>query len=446
MSFAGFIIKLEADAKGVEKGVNVAQNHFKRLGTTVKEIEGRATKEREKQQKLAVERLKPEERLNSLLKTREQILGRIARVEDPRTKNLYLQKQVELEKQIAAARTVAARAPFKAAGRLAGGIALGAGVVGAGVNLAASNANELQDASLTSGLSLNALQKLQSGADATGTSFTGLTSAAKSVRVAQSAALNGNTKMLKAFEQAGIGQSDLRSMSSEDIFFRLAQGGANVGNVSALTKIFGEGSSDEVIKAFGNGLGEAAGRMDRFNLLMDDSMIEALADFKSGLQGSAATIKQLGRRALGGLAGGFMRLGKRAKSVGALFTGGLDSAGDLQARADLIGDSDYGDSLAETKRLQGRLDLARQRRELEQAGSQDELEADYNEWKYMRKVKDKKSSTGTLGSGNHIDSDELARIGLYRGGTDAGRLLQDQYKELQAIKRELEDIRRGMDE
>lgn len=446
MSFAAFILKLEADAKGVEKGVNTAVNHFKRLGATVKGIEQRQEAQRKMETKLATERLKPEERLNQLLRTREQIANRLARVEDPRTKNLYLQKQLEVEKNIAAARTAAARAPWIAAGRFAGGLLVGGGAVGAMANFSATAANELTDAQLTSGLSLQALQKLRAGADATGTSFPGLTRAAGNVRVAQSGALNGNAKMLKAFSQAGLSESDLRSMTPEEIFFKLAQGGANLGNVSALQKIFGEGS-DEVIKAFGNGLGRAAERLERFGLLMDDSMIEALSGFKSDLQFARSALKQVAQWAAGGLTSGFLRLGLRAKSVGALFAGGgLDAAGELQARADLIGDSDYAESLARTKDLQQRLELAIERRDGEesdrQAAAEEEAKRYFRAYQ-ARQERQRTSRFGTLGSGNHIDTDELAKIGLFRGGVSSRTPDSDR---LDRIIRELQDLNREVRE
>lgn len=451
MSFAAFILKLEADAKGVEKGVNVAQNHFKRLARTVRDIEKRREDQVKKETRMAMERLKPEEKLNSLLRTREQIAHRLARVEDQRIRGNYLQKQLETEKQITAIRAsqaTAARASlFSRAGRIAGVAAIGGGIVGAGVNKGASLANELTDLQLTTGFSLEGLQKLRFGAGATGTSFQGLISAATNLRSAQSAALNGNEKQIKSFGQAGIGIGDIRKLTTEELFFKLSNGGANIGNASALQKLFGEGSSQEVIKAFGNGLSRAASLLDRFGS-STESTIQTLSGLKSGIQLVTASAVQFARWVTTGFASGVTGLGYLAKAT-FQYPFSREAASNTLAKRELMFDDDYSASLAESSRLQQKLELSKERREGNDADRDAASQEDAEGWfRWYHANKNTRSShVGTMGSGNHIDTDQLAKIGLYRGGTaPVERILSDHTRELQRINRTLERIEAESDD
>lgn len=492
MSFAAFVLKLEADSKGVGTGVNSAINHFKRLS---KEIETQQKKAAEINKKFSDEsfkRLKPEEQLNVLLHKRADIVNRISKTESETARRGYLLKQYELEKQILGIQKqrVNAAAELDArlrgqlgaqlrknvvkggggispdaisdllhqipgaasAARLAGilrpfGVAGGAAAVGLGAGglalSAAGDANELKDLQLTSGLSLNALQKLKLGSTGTGTDFDGLVTGAKELRDSQSKAINGDAKALKHFQRLGISESDLSSLSTEELFFKIAGMGVTTQNFSSLQSVFGSGS-DDVIKAFNNGLSGLTDKLEKFGAIIDDNTINELSSFKGSLQQINAAGAGVWSWFKSGLGKGFSRVNNNIASLMALATGNTDAVGILQSENELLGDEDYGASLAHTRRLEQKLEDRKSARSKEDAEAEEDFWA---EWEYLRNgtiaKTDKKKMRRNAESFGGIDTDALARIGLFQGGTSETRKFQENIlREVRSIQRDIEDIKR----
>jgi hypothetical protein len=428
MSFAAFILKLEADAKGVEKGVNVAQTHLKRLGGTVKDIESRATKEKERQKREAEARLKPEEKLNQLLRTREQVLNRINRVDDPRTRNLYLQKQLEIEKQITAAKEKQAantlRGRIGAAGgnllgRLGGarGAAIGAAVaggatIGGAAVMGANTAIEDNDIAQQNGMTVGDIQRLRFSAKASRADFGQLLQVVLDIQKNRSQALLGDEGATKNFKRLGFSREKLAGQSAGDTAFSLfdmvGSGKINSNNMAAFFAVAEQGAKN-ILPALNRGLSEAARNFQGVDDGLSGSVALAAQVFSEGKAG-------VGNMVSTSKVGQFFR-GAIQKGLGLV---GLDApAGNIQA-------------------MQGTLDLKQAERNLKESQAQEEARDWYRRWKAGEFGQDTKRGS-RMGSGNHIDSDELARIGLFRGGASASAPVTERLDRIHNQLKELTD-------
>lgn len=433
MSFAAFILKLEADTKGVNAGVNTAIGHFKRLGATVKEIEKRkeemAKKTRE-EAKAAFERLKPEQQLNQLLRTREQLAHRLKNVENHQLKNSYLQKQLELEKQIAAVkeRQGGAFPTFSALGGRLGGLSslsripgvgrlVGGGLIGAtvaGVGGAATggvtSAEDIKDLSLKNGMSTDFIQRIMAGAAGTNTDFSSVMQVILDIQKNRSKALLGDKEATKSFGRLGFDKDRLSSMSSSDtalaLFDMVSSGAINENNMAAFFSVAEEGAKN-ILPGLNKGLSDMA---RNFNGITSSDKIDALSAIGQSFREMWAGAKAAGS--------GFLR----------------------NAAGFVLGVND--DSGVDTSAMRERLALkqAERQRAAEQAEGED-FNAEL-EWlmggDVVKKTAKRRSNRGGVGN---IDTDSLARIGLFRGQSESKKFQEDLMKEVRSIQRDIAEIR-----
>lgn len=380
MSSAAFILKLEADAKGVERGTNAAISHFKRLGATVRDIEKRKDEQIRKDKelaRLAFERLKPEQQLNSLLRTREQIANRIARVEDPRLKNSYLQKQLEIEQKIAAARIAgigSAVPPVLGAPPVLAGAAGGA---------------------LAGGMGGTAKKFLGRFAGLAGVGMVG--------RFGLDA-LNDPMQAAQLGRAVGVNSSMSQRLS-------LAAKASGVDPSSVFDRV-GE------LKKGGLSTDEAIAKLDPKLLSLANSFSNLAISSSSAISGLERMVSIV------------RYLGTTAKAL--TFAGP-----NLFNRA--VSNQFRTVDAPSVEEMQARLRERQESRDFE----------DWVEWVSggtgpATEAKKKASRSGSRGGGgsNHIDTDELARIGLFRGGQTNTPVTE----RLDRIHRELQQIRSEMDE
>jgi hypothetical protein len=379
MSSAAFILKLEADAKGVERGTNAAISHFKRLGATVRDIEKRKDEQIRKDKelaRLAFERLKPEQQLNSLLRTREQIANRIARVDDPRLKNSYLQKQLEIEQRIATARIAGMGshlppvlgAPPVLAGAAAGG-ALAGGMGGTAKKFLGR---------LAGPFAAGAFGRF--GLDA----------------------LNDPMQAAQLGRAVGVNSSMSQRLS-------LAAKASGVEPSSVFDRV-GE------LKKGGLSTDEAIAKLDPKLLSLANSFSHLAISSSSAISGLERMVSIV------------RYLGTTAKA--------LTFAGPNWFNRAVSNQFQTVDAPS-VEEMQARLRERQESRDFE----------DWFEWVSggtgpATKEKKKQAGRARGGGSNHIDTDELARIGLFRGGQTNTPVTE----RLDRIHRELQQIRSEMDE
>ena len=445
MSFAAFVLKLEADSKGVGTGVNTAIGHFKRLGSTVRDIEKRSVETRKEQEKLAkaaFERLKPEEQLNRLLRTREQIANRLARVDDPKIKNSYLQKQLELEKQIAAVKTggrsfaglralggglAGAASSIPGVGGLMGlarmhpgaMVATVAGAVGSKtVGAAVSGASDIQALSFKTGLSTSTIQRLQFAANATDPNiFNQLMQVVIDIQKNRSQALLGDEGATKNFGRLGMSREGLAGMSVEDTAFKLfdmvGSGKINQNNMAAFFAVAEQGAK-EILPALNRGLSEAA---RGFTSITKPETIDGLSIigqvFREMWAGAKAKVSGGMRRGVGAVLGAFIGV----DDLGSDTTGLAERLASKQAaralRNEANADADFMDEFDSGWAASGATPKTARRR-----------------------------GRGGIAS---MDTDEMARIGLFRGAM-GGKVFSDLLSEAKKSTLELQRIRQEVEE
>lgn len=454
MSFAAFILKLEADTRGVNAGVNTAIGHFKRLGASVKDIEKRkdemAKKARE-EAKQAFERLKPEDRLNQLLRTREQIVQRIDRVDNPKIKNAYLQKQVELEKQIATAKKEQADAGRKGAIRSVAEFALGGGVIGLGARAGIGDAANIEAEALKAGLSPEAIQRLQFGANATGGDFRQILNTFLDVQKNRSGALMGDKEQIKSFSRLGYSTGDLAGMSPEQLFFDLSNkvqnGEINEGNIAAFFKVAEQGAK-EVLPAMKRGLDDAA---RGFGGLASSTnpVIAQLAEVHAAFVRIAATVKSTGAGFLRNTTAGALSLAKGGAAALLNIPAMLGSDTAAAARDSLLTEREqmWGDGDID---LTGALEAAKKRRELRDAdarkSAEEEAKSYFEHYNAFIAPDADTKRRNRKESFSQVDTDSLARIGLFRGANETKKFQEDILRLVRDMQRDIEDIRKESEE
>lgn len=449
MSFAAFILKLEADTKGVNAGVSSAINQFKKLGATIKEVEKRRVEEH----KAAQERLKPEEKLVQLMRTREQIANRIARVEDPKLKLSYLQKQVEVERKLTDLKKQQADAAANekrkgVVSQVAGFVAAG-GVAGMGARAGINSAHDIETGALKANISPEAFQRLQNATAASGGDFGNVLNTFLDVQKNRSGALMGDKEQIKNFGRLGYSQADLTRMSPEELFFDLSNkvqtGQINDSNIAAFFKVAEQGAK-EILPAMKRGLDDAASGMLGF-VTTTSPAVRHLASIKTLFGEIGATAGGVGKWLLRGTTSGALGLGRLGAAsllnIPAMLGSGRAAAARdniLDKRADQF--SDGGDI-----DLTANYAAARQRREILDAENREAAEEEakrefigHQEW--MRQQRDNVKKSARRDNFGAVDTDELARIGLFRGGQAGQQKFQDDIlREVRDIKQDIAQIR-----
>lgn len=178
-------------------------------------------------------------------------------------------------------------------------------------------------------------------------------------RKSQGEALSGVKETVEAFAKFGIKIDQIRSLSPEDIFKRIAQAvknGVSAEQFLAAVKLGGK-SLEELLPKLGKDYGEFAKRLEKFNLVISESTIKTLADSGKGWTlyktlASAALQKVKAEMSVAAIT-----LGHLAKAALLIRFGNQGGAEDVLAERELIKAKD--DGAVRIERNEQRLSAAR---------------------------------------------------------------------------------------
>lgn len=448
MSVANFIMSLGVDPKGVGQGVDKAINHFKRLDDQAKKI---AQKRQEviKRDKEETERaLRPEEKLNKLLEQREFILRRLSQTQSEIARKGYQQKLgdisgsiSQLQKETHWATRLQNSALFAQLSSrfpgLAGGISRALGYVGGGVGLGLAGvgalgvgafsegmheASGIRSLALDAGISDAAAARLKYAASRKGAD-TGLVSGAVvHLSRAQSEALHGGESQNEAFRNLGFSGRDIARMSPDEMFFeisrRVRKGSINSGNLNSVFEVMGREAKD-VLPYMRKGISDVADEFGRAGKALNSGVVKGLLDIKGVFKSGLGSATSKGKSAAVWTAGRFAQAGEYALGTLMGIASGAPGVDDarmsLLAHASLMFDDGNSEALNNADRLQGILDRSQAAREQTAEGTTDRWLARIKERK--RKKRGREGAIEAGGGSSTPDVDELARIGLFIGGS-----------------------------
>ncbi len=274
-----------------ERAENARQQ---RLETTRAKL---AALQRQQQQE-AFAALAPEDQLKRLVAQRESLLRKINEHGERYRRNQQTQlavqlRMAQLDTQIRAAqaRADASRKPgvgdqFKTAvGGVAAQFAAGFGIqalvgrfLGATRELfqSAGNWSDMAD---RIGVTTETIQEFEIAAGKSGASLNDVATAFRGVRSAQARAQSGNEAMQKSFQALGFTTAEIKSLSPEQIFRRIAEeagkGGQGVLQTRAAMDILGR-SSDQLLTAFRSGFSEAAANARDAGAIIEEDIVRQL--------------------------------------------------------------------------------------------------------------------------------------------------------------------------
>ena len=365
--------------------------------------------------------------------------------------------------------------------------AAGGGLVAIGkfVKDQAAWAGELNDTADMLDTTARKVQALKYAAAATKTPFETFETGIDHIRKAQSEALQGSEEMRLNWNRLGYTVDDLKRKDAVDLFLGISkaveEGKVSAANYAALLAIAGK-ESKKLIAAMKDGAASMAEGFDKSSFAVQRNLVDALDDADKGLSKLWTGFKALARLGGANFAGGFLSLGKLVGGAMLNATPGGDKTGanDLRDKAllsrELQNDDAYGQTLDIQTKLEAQLNAKLQLKEEEHrqyeilkkknderekelklaamssAERQRALETEREELRtQMDKTKNElereklrtrlvevngmleKNKPEGLGGLAKADSDSLARIGGYRGGTNIANVPSQQL----AVQREI---------
>lgn len=333
-------------------------------------------------------------------------------------------------------------------------------------------AAELLDMADALNTTAKALQGLKYGAAATKTSFDSVEAAMANIKKTQSEALIGNDAAIADYTRLGISLDDLKNLSPDELFRRIATelkaGGKASQNYSAVLGVMGK-ESKALVAGMKDGLVDLAEGWQKNGFVISNSVNKSLDDADTKIQKVLASAKGLIRYLSANAAAGGISLAQRAYAFNNLakapmrpweLAGAFRGVVDTEADHRLAGDKDFeaGQDLQSklTQKLQLKQEAAdaeareaaalkkknderdkelrlagmtvkarRDALEAERAGLLNALENERSLLKQQQmrerlleieqQIQGDKRRGGSQ-SGTVIPGDSLARIGLFRGG------------------------------
>lgn len=236
------------------------------------------------------------------------------------------------------------------------------------------SAQRLSDLAVTVQLSTARLQGLQYAAAATGTSFESLTRGIVNVRKTSADALRGEQLMQQAFADLGVTMAQLRTMSSEEIFFQISAGLSD-GNVSAkefnaLLRVMEE-EGRTLLPSFSKGLADIAREFDDLGQTASTTWTAAFTDLGDTWDRWIAKGTASFSRFKDFVSGGIFELGADMAKGIAILTGDFATLEQLQTEELLRKDPDTAGAQARIQELQRQLERNRAARNEAPGGDDD---------------------------------------------------------------------------
>ncbi len=295
-------LKIEVDFDGIQaavSGLNATAAADERMVQKNKKIAGlklQLFQLAKRQREEAFKQLAPEQQLERLMARRERLQRMLTRAkgDELRTSHLLLatrRNEASLQ-NIQRTNSVGGRAR-SIVSEIPGGAAVmrffdlvGARAVVAGLGVRAfynevRASQVLTDLSSKMDVSVTRLQALQSAARKTRTDLSLLNTAIVSLRKNQGIALSGGEPLLiKAFQELGISQRELASLSPDELLLRISRqfenGGASAAKFAALLKV-AEESAKDLLPAMERGLAQMVTEFEGANQQIRTSTVTALA-------------------------------------------------------------------------------------------------------------------------------------------------------------------------
>lgn len=282
-------------------------------------------------------------------------------------------------------------------------------------------------------VSVEWLEKMGFAAQQTGSSIQDVADAVVKLRVAQAAALGGDKGRTRDFGALGIGMEELKSLSPEQLFERIAgsvkKTGGGLGEVASAMRIMGE-RSQALIPGMVEGFDDLAAAAERLGIVLSDETIRKLEATGNQFEAMAMKLRVLTAGAIDfaywvpslvkwlSPAGTVWRFGKKLWDGKGLKAALAETAKESASPWENMTDEMASEMLA--------MDLIAERRKRALAASA---------------AAGSVPSSGGDRSYSIPSADALTKIGLYAGGSPgssgraAVKLLQKSVLELQAIHR-----------
>ena len=339
------------------------------------------------------------------------------------------------------------------------------------------DAGAISDSAGRMGIDAESQQEFAAAAGKSGASIGALEGAFKKLQLAQVRAINGNEDSEEAFKRLGLSLKDLQTSSPEEIFRKIAKNAEGLPQsaevLSDLTRVLGQ-SADDLLPAFKNGFSEAAQQAREAGAIIENDLIEQLDDAGDTMELLAARSKAAFAPVVANIASVFSGLMVRMATtklfieefLGAYSSGGVSASQALQQAQDAAekvrsafeqkdkAKSTTGSDPVEDRERLKQIEELRKKNQAEMAemafeelgtqekinklladrlklqqqivGEKDALKREElvaEELKLSQQLKGlKKPGAGGGGVGALAAVDQLARIGLVRGGADQTRV------------------------
>ena len=308
----------------------------------------------------------------------------------------------------------------------------GAFTVGAIVQLGrgiASYSQEVQQASVQTGLSTDALQTLAAAAKSSGGELDEVRGAMGSMRTVMNDALAGTQGAIDAFDSLGISLDDLVSKNMEELLQSVADGISATQDFGAAATILGEEDMFRIKSALEavaeDGFGNLTEKMKESSRVMSEDVIASAAEADKFFGSLGTKIKVFTANSLAN----FVDIGRAAKD----FAVGLKETGSIQGARQFAGRRDLARQKArDDERLAEKAAKDEQGRKARQAI------ADRTVAKEEEEEREKKEKKGLASAkrGPQLDTDQLRRIGAQALGS--GHIRNRDNEKIDIAKKQLD--------
>lgn len=200
--------------------------------------------------------------------------------------------------------------------------AVAAGFIGVeSIKHFADLADDLGKVSKQSGLTVESLSALRYAAQQNDTEFQNVADGLKKLRVAQVEATQGNQELADLFGEIGVSVSQLRSMSPEDLFFKVADATQTLGTEQErtylLTKLMGK-SADELGSLMSNGatgIRQMMTEAERLGAVMSGETAEGIKASLDNIKALKTSSEALGLALMDDLAGPLLNITEAMKEA-----------------------------------------------------------------------------------------------------------------------------------